>query len=310
MPVLRVLTFDIDNAEPEDLMSKVCAHLDIERCKAKLGWKSGDDKKRAPHQDIQSADDVQQAFQSLGRLFTKQRKRPAIMEIVNLEPPTEPAKLEKSDGKPSETVIDPELLRKVKEKLACADHPGPNRWCYVRKDGKHTEVKLSDIGYWTREIHLEDGASSKSHMSSHTRKSLSAPKVHVHLDTTAFEARLAALADLDNIPGRAKLSSLGKRDRPIKDSDDESDAEPEPIAVLLHTLHAKKPAYNFPQYWEALEAKGICYTHTVLEFSQEYYRCEVKMADGAATELYGSVKRLIKRRKAAQKRARQQGKEN
>ena len=45
-------------------------------------------------------------------------------------------------------------LRSVQEKLRCAQHNGPNRWCYVNKEMPHEHVPLGyeEISLWARKI--------------------------------------------------------------------------------------------------------------------------------------------------------------
>ena len=49
-----------------------------------------------------------------------------------------------------------EELKRVKAKLACAQHSGPNRWGDVRQDhgheGEHVALGLEEIGLWARKI--------------------------------------------------------------------------------------------------------------------------------------------------------------
>lgn len=45
-------------------------------------------------------------------------------------------------------------LRIVKEKLQCAQHAGPNRWCYVSPDkpSEHVALGYEEITLWARKI--------------------------------------------------------------------------------------------------------------------------------------------------------------
>jgi hypothetical protein len=58
--------------------------------------------------------------------------------------------------KSQELATDPDVLGKVKEKLKCAVHPGPHRWCYVRQDagheGEHVALGIGEVGLWARQI--------------------------------------------------------------------------------------------------------------------------------------------------------------
>jgi hypothetical protein len=48
-PVLSILTINIDNITKEDFLSHVCATVGIDQAKAKLGWKTCDNKKKAAY---------------------------------------------------------------------------------------------------------------------------------------------------------------------------------------------------------------------------------------------------------------------
>jgi hypothetical protein len=63
----------------------------------------------------------------------------------------------KKADKPSETAVTLPELRKVKEKLTCALHPGKNRWCYVRgpkdkRPGEHVPLDLEVLLLWARHM--------------------------------------------------------------------------------------------------------------------------------------------------------------
>lgn len=55
--------------------------------------------------------------------------------------------------KPAETAYGKEL-RTVKDRLACPEHRGPNRWCYVSPaHGKeHIALGVEEIGLWAKKI--------------------------------------------------------------------------------------------------------------------------------------------------------------
>ncbi|KAJ8461839.1 hypothetical protein ONZ45_g18153 [Pleurotus djamor] len=324
--VLRIVTFDIDDTEPGDFLSRVCANMDIKVEGAKLGWKSCDDKKGALFRQLETKDDVTRAFTDLGRMLdSKRRERPVYMVVENLAREPEPEKA----PKPTEAAIDPEVLTAVKTKLTCAKHPGANRWCYVRNDegheGEHVRLGINEVGLWARAVQNKRAnadclvppdnitiaelpkADARSVLRS--QRASMVPDVHVHVDANLIESRIAKIAKLDaDFP---KMMETMKRKHGSTGNDEDSDedvddSEPVPISALLHELHAKTPTLNFPGYQAALEKHGICYEHTILKFKLEYYQKTVGLVDGAAVELYDAVKRRA--RKA--KKARQANKEN
>ena len=47
-----------------------------------------------------------------------------------------------------------EELRVIKQRLKCANHSGPNRWCYVRPNNpnEHVALGLKELMLWARKI--------------------------------------------------------------------------------------------------------------------------------------------------------------
>lgn len=60
----------------------------------------------------------------------------------------------KTDGNRSTDSAYSAELRVVKEKLQCAHHSGPNRWCYVSPENptEHVALGLEEITLWARKI--------------------------------------------------------------------------------------------------------------------------------------------------------------
>ncbi|KAN0130090.1 hypothetical protein V8E53_012035 [Lactarius tabidus] len=124
-PVVSILTFNIDDIPEGDFLSRVCATVGVEQAKAKLGWKTCDDKKKAAYRRLKTHDDVKHAFEVHRKMLDSKRREKA----------ERPKDAEKPAPKASESATEPNVLRKVKNAaLQCAMHPGPNRWCYVRHD--------------------------------------------------------------------------------------------------------------------------------------------------------------------------------
>jgi hypothetical protein len=85
VPVMSILTFDINDTPEEDFLSRVSATIGVERGKSKLGWKTCDDKKKTPYHRLETHDDVKYAFAAHRKMLeSKQRERPVYMEIANL----------------------------------------------------------------------------------------------------------------------------------------------------------------------------------------------------------------------------------
>ncbi|KAI0685432.1 hypothetical protein BC835DRAFT_1421251 [Cytidiella melzeri] len=195
--VLRILTFAIDNINPEDL-SRVCANMGVEQARAK------------------TAEHFKSAFEALGHVSDSKRHRwPVFMEVANLEcllAPTKPA------PKPSKTAIPLEILCKVKENL-------------------NVRVGVGKVGYWAHEIHLGHVDPDCLHcpdnlqlnklpksQSLHSWKT-SAADFHVYLDPAAFNACIVNLANPNCIAAVTEGSHKQKHSA-TPNSNDDSDNEP------------------------------------------------------------------------------------
>jgi hypothetical protein len=65
-----------------------------------------------------------------------------------------PAAKKKNDGNRVTDFAYGAELRLVKEKLRCAQHSGPNRWCYMSPENPNEHVPLGceEITLWARKI--------------------------------------------------------------------------------------------------------------------------------------------------------------
>ena len=154
--------FELDTP-PANLLSRVCANLDVMLDAAKLGWKANDNTKRDPNHHLKTADDAANAFRILGgHLKNPQRTRPVYMEVVNLVSHFSvhivlSLTALRKDAVMSATKLLNETayegeLNTVKAKLACAAHPGPNRWCYASGEKGTYTIGLEHITLWARKI--------------------------------------------------------------------------------------------------------------------------------------------------------------
>lgn len=98
------------------------------------------------------------------------------------------------------------------------------------------------------------------------------PAIHVHLADSPIGEVLVL-----------KHASTSKRKRHEISSDNSSgDSEGPIIAIskLLQSLHASRPALNYPKYEEALHKAGIAYANAVLEFEKELFVGDIGMPKG------------------------------
>ena len=74
-----------------------------------------------------------------------------------------PATKKKNDGNRVTDFAYSAELRIVKEKLQCAQHVGPNRWCYVSPENptEHVALGYEEISLWARKIVSESECSSQ-----------------------------------------------------------------------------------------------------------------------------------------------------
>ncbi|KAJ7018948.1 hypothetical protein C8F04DRAFT_1324746 [Mycena alexandri] len=328
------IVFPID-IPATDFFSRVYAKMNVDPTTAVLGWKESQDRRGDPYQSLTSSDDLANAFGRLVKIQNNtRRKKEVIMEVVNLEQRSSETTTKKKADKPSETAVTLPELRKVKEKLTCALHPGKNRWCYVRgpkdkRPGEHVPLDLEVLLLWARHMHdgkvdencitppnvlnLDELAERGRAREERTgqRRGQALPPIHVHVGGNG------PLRDVDpNV-----VAPSHKRHRVEESSDSESDSDDEPLTIadVLQKLHAKFPDLKYPQYSDALKAKGIIYAHSALDFDVAYFKAEIGMADGAVGGFIKCAKKMVraaKKQKKGNKRARQDaegsdgGKEN
>lgn len=80
-----VLNFNIDDILPGDFLARICANMNMSVEGAQLGWKSGDDPKKAQPRRLSTDDDVLQAFTEFRPVLSSTRRtKPVYMEVINL----------------------------------------------------------------------------------------------------------------------------------------------------------------------------------------------------------------------------------
>ncbi|KAJ7077933.1 hypothetical protein C8R44DRAFT_910695 [Mycena epipterygia] len=295
---------------PDDFFSRLHAVMNVDPATASLGWKESAERRRDPYHRLSSAEDLKDAFKQLIMLQdTSRRRKPFVMEIVNTEVQPD-GKTVKQAEKPSETAITVPELRKVQAKLACAEHPGRNRWCYVmgptsKHPGKHVPLGIDVVSLWARKMHdgeadedciippnilnldeLAERGCAREERNARGRGQAALPPIHVHVGGSAERT----LRDVDtNIPTSRKHARE-------ESSDDESDDDIDALKIedVLQELHQRYPALNYLQYAEALKAKGIIYANSALDFDNLYYKDNVGMADGAIGNFVKRARKMVK----------------
>ncbi|KAJ7676418.1 hypothetical protein B0H17DRAFT_1139856 [Mycena rosella] len=300
-----------------DFFSRIHAQMNVDPTTAVLGWKESAERRRDPYHRLASAEDLNGAFKSLIKLQTStRRKKDVIMEVVNLEVQPD-GKTTKQAEKQSETALSIPELQQVQAKLKCAEHPGKNRWCYVMgpkstHPGKHVELGIDVVSLWARKMH--DGDADPDCVE---------PPSILRLDELAKRGRTR---EERNTRGRGQptlpLSTSTRALHPVDDntvkskkrphadlSSDEADSDDDDtllISDVLRELQAKFPALDYLQYANVLQAQGIVYASSALDFDHAYYKATVGMADGAIGMFIKKAKKMVKDTKKAKgkKRAR------
>ncbi|KAJ7264707.1 hypothetical protein C8J57DRAFT_1331706 [Mycena rebaudengoi] len=308
--VTKILTFDINGTIPTDFLDRVCATMGKTRDVAELGWKTCDAKKRDAPNMLRDADDVKTAWKAHeGLLKSTRRLRPVYMEIFDMAkaPSEEPTK---ALPKTYETAYSDEL-KIVKEKLQCATHKGPNRWCYISPvdgdGGKHIELGFEEISLWARLMHNDPQVDKNCAVPPNTlnldrllartqdrrqRKEKANPTTEVHVHQHYGGQEASAKRGHDEVAGN-------------HDSDSDSDDEPSaiPIRTVLADLDKKMPDLEILQYEDALRGKKIVYAQTVADFERDYYVKTIGMADGAVGSFLKHARKLVGKQRKDRKRA-------
>ncbi|KAJ7940039.1 hypothetical protein B0H13DRAFT_1850239 [Mycena leptocephala] len=279
---------------PNDFLDRVCATMGQARDVAQLGWKTCDAKKRDAPNALRDTDDVKQAWK--------------------IKPAEEPVKA--AAPKTYETAYSDEL-KIVKDKLKCATHKGPNRWCYISPadgdGGEHIELAFEEISLWAKLMHDDPQVDREYALPPNTlnldrlREKTRARRVRKEKPTPTTEVHVHQHYDNDRVPAKR-----GHRDI-AADSDSDSDDEPSsiPIRQVLADLHEKMPELEIIQYEDVLRSKKIVYAQTVMDFERKYYVDTIGMADGVVGPFLRHAKKLVRTEKKTRKRARVGGdKEN
>ncbi|KAF8987202.1 hypothetical protein BDQ17DRAFT_1218387, partial [Cyathus striatus] len=312
--VTTIVPFKIDKITSEEFLQAVCDVLRTTRTTAKLGWKSCDDKDRAPYNRLETTDDVQQAFEThRAKLDSRRRMKEVYMRVVNLNPKA--TESTKPDPKPSESAVKSSVLEWVKGHFRCRTCPGAVRYCFVRQDqgfeGKHEALTEGELVLWAREItngnadpdlkqppningldHLLSSKSVRQDPVSKSSKNMS-PEIHVHIDSSILSPQQG---NTDSLDGSLSRQNMGKRGRTNDYSDDsgsDSELDAIPIDSLIDFLHKRVPDFDFPKYRTALKENSIFYVHSALDFEKTFYIGDVHMPIAAAGEFLRGAKSLV-----------------
>ncbi|KAF9524688.1 hypothetical protein CPB83DRAFT_897732 [Crepidotus variabilis] len=198
------------------------------------------------------------------------RRTKAVFLTVNPQAPETTKK--KTNGNASTDMGAHQQLRKLEHDLRCAEHPGPNRWCFV----SHQELSL-----WAQKV-CDDRA---KHVCVVSAPKKNTPDIHVHINN-------APSAD----DSRHITQSQKRSCTPKSASESDLDIEPLPLSEVINNLHLHYPLLDLPQYPPALKKKGIVYANSVSTFPRDFY-VGSGMAEGAVGPFLAGVRKARKNKK-------------
>ncbi|KAF8811481.1 hypothetical protein BYT27DRAFT_7277025 [Phlegmacium glaucopus] len=304
----------------QDFVSRMCANMGLDPTTAEIGWKSGDDAKRAPARQLATEDDLKTAFRDLLKLKNNTRRtKEVVMHIIHTNPHPVEAPKKKTDGNRTTDFAYYEELRIVQEKLRCAKHPGPNRWCYVSPENpnEHIKLALEEVTLWARKLKDDpdvdrecvvppnclslDRLRERKHRTGGKKTGPATQPIHVNITNNPLAS--ASSANQYSYPRSSLKRAISYS------TDDDTDSESLTISDILTELHVKYPKLNFPQYKVVLANNGIVYTESVIDFDKDFY-LDLGIAEGAIGPFMKGISRALHRERKEKKRAKLGDKEN
>ncbi|TCD62547.1 hypothetical protein EIP91_006752 [Steccherinum ochraceum] len=313
----RAMSFP-ENILPADFISQLIHFMGLEKDSAKLGYKFHNEKKGDPAHELESEEDVRMAFQSFFTLQKRAISRKVLIQVKNLAPAPPPlaassSKKRKQEQVQSEAEAKPELtgckkeLEILQSRLTCSvrGHRGENRWCYVdpKDPQNHHYLGIRELTLWAREAHNNgtdlssegfvlpncsefDKFREDKHSDAKRRKkdkaaptvtidAINLPPVTVNIPASQQSGYTPLTRDTHNTPTKRKVQRWADAD------DYDSDGGVTPISDILHALHRKMPASNFPQYEQKLKDEGIDYACNAVGLDSAFFASTVGMKKGA-----------------------------
>lgn len=304
----------------EDFFSRVCAKMDLDPADAELGYKYHNDRVRdAPHL-LSDAQQLHEALERGSLLMQRARSRQVVLEIHNLRKATQAASA--SHGHRENVVPDNPLttmnfasqFRELKNKLACAQHPGKH--CYVNPiSADHEAQDIYKLSLWAKKIFLGEATYERppetvsfDHVAKRRRtlgSSLSAsestsnvPAIHVHLPPTS-PLPLSNHGGHHHINSSTMTSFLGH----WHDDDEDEFITYPPITDVLQEMDYEMPLLNMAQYEANLLAHGIAYVNGVIGIVDNFFIDVVGMPIGVVRSFLKVTNRLIQRAKKGKAKA-------
>ncbi|PPQ87378.1 hypothetical protein CVT25_001996 [Psilocybe cyanescens] len=248
--VTRDIEFQVD-IPCHDFCDRIIASMNLDPATAQLGWKTSDEGKCAASHQLDTDSDIDNAFKTILSIQNNPcRRKEILMEGVHLNPAMPQAPKKKINGSRSTDSAYSAELRVVKEKLQCAHHSGPNRWCYVSPENptEHVALGLEEITLWAWKIHDNDADADcvrpphchsfnnlvqKANRIRPVNSKSNVPPIHVHINNAPLgESSCHNIISGDSTgPGMKHTHSTFSVD--TSDSDEES----LPLADVLQDLN-------------------------------------------------------------------------
>ncbi|KAE9395206.1 hypothetical protein BT96DRAFT_997812 [Gymnopus androsaceus JB14] len=274
-PALILMDINIDTIDPQDFLTQVCACMEVEVDKVKLGWKAFNAQLRDAPNWLETVDDVQKAFQEFQAILdNKRRTKQVHMIIVNQT--IEPAKIE--TPKRLETTCSEEV-RELKEALRYDVHVGEHVHMpyeavslWARMKTQHNKVSGVDNNNLPECLKLDNLAEATKQCE----------ELELQLDLI-FKSTLAVCS-------RGHKRAISE----VLDEDEDDKTAAILICTVLEELNHCFPDLEYIQYEQKLCQQGITYVHAIQYFDKKFFNKKVSMAPGSIDDFILAGKRCMK----------------
>ncbi|KDQ56164.1 hypothetical protein JAAARDRAFT_48481 [Jaapia argillacea MUCL 33604] len=283
----HIVLFKTD-LSPEDFLSRLCAHMDIPRARACLGYKLPGEPKRDPWHTLNTDADVGRAIGDVVEKQCQAIKNKVVLEISNMA-----YNPKDKNGKKDKEPVLTEMgymaeLRLVKEKLCCKTHSIVRNHIVGKDDLPDTcNVMPNMLNFENLKANTQRVLTCKRKQS---RCGSTLPPIHIHIESPLRDIQ-------NNTPSssrkRCRSNESGDDSSLELKSDDDDTPTPIPIQEVLATLHETLPLVNYPEYADALIKQGVIYARSVTHFKSKFYVEKVGMPEGIVKDFRCKVKKMV-----------------
>ncbi|KAJ6577139.1 hypothetical protein B0H10DRAFT_1963228 [Mycena sp. CBHHK59/15] len=236
------------NIPPLDFFPRVQAQMNVDPATAVLGWKESSE-----------PGEIRTIAFSLRHLLALQtstrRKKPVVMEVTNLE--VQP------DAPWQEQMVLCDAAHECTSREACGGRIDiVSLWARKMKDSECDEDCVEPP-----KILQLDGLQSVAtceRSATHGRGQPNLPPIHVHVGPSSNPG--GALRDV-----KTNMASKCSQAESLEDDSDDDD-DVLTILDVLRELDTKYPHLKYLQYAGSLQAQGIVYARSALDFDRAYYK--------------------------------------